>query len=149
MRVPWEPSRTSSLLRAVTAALGHSPQFCLGTPTCRPTVEAFITRPVADHQRSTFSTRGGIFLQTKGKTLFCSRRCGIQRPSLRSTVGHETWEEGLGGTVLRKGCVGRKRNRPPETLRRHSRASFHDPHTCAVFLIQELRSEPAENVIHH
>src|SRR6266571_7234186 len=128
MRVPWEPSRTSGLLRAVTAALSHRPQFCLGTPTCRPAVEAFITRPVADHQRATFSTRGGVFLQAKRKTLFCSRDCRMQSPALRSPVGQQAWEEWLGGTVLRR---------------------FHDPHPCAVFLIQELRSEPAEDVIHH
>ena len=52
----------------------------------------------------------------------------MQSPALRSPVGQQTWEEWLGGTVLR---------------------SFHDPHPCAVFLIQELRSEPAEDVIHH
>src|SRR5262245_20438593 len=31
-------------------------------------------------------------------------------------------EEPLAPSPLGKGCVGRKRNRPPETLRRHSRA---------------------------
>src|SRR6266571_5776865 len=117
MRVPWEPSRTSGLLRAVTAALSHRPQFCLGTPTCRPAVEAFITRPVADHQRATFSTRGGVFLQAKRKTLFRCRGDRPVAPTLRSTVGQQAWEEWLGGTVLR---------------------NFHDPHTCPVFLIEEL-----------
>src|SRR5215471_19246004 len=110
MRVPWEPSRTSSPLRAVTAAISHRPQCCLGTPTCSPAVEAFITRPVADHQRATFSTGGSVFLQAKEKTLFCSRACPSLSwtPTLCSTIGQQAWEKRLSGTIFR---------------------GFHDPHT--------------------
>src|SRR5207302_11063659 len=62
------------------------PSVCLRTPACRPTVQAFIARSIADHERAAFGTRRGVFLQAKGETLFSSGGCGIQRPALRRTV---------------------------------------------------------------
>ena len=39
-----------------------------------PTIEAFVARPIPDHERPTFRTRGRIFLQSEWKALFRNRR---------------------------------------------------------------------------
>ena len=46
----------------------------LRTTARSPTIEAFVARTVADHERPTFRTRGRIFLQSEWKALFRNRR---------------------------------------------------------------------------
>ena len=46
----------------------------LRTTACCPTIKTFVARPVPDHERPTFRTRGRIFLQSEWKALFRNRR---------------------------------------------------------------------------
>src|SRR5262249_38138624 len=65
-----------------------------------PSVSGFTIRT-----RSIAHTRNNTLPSACSRSLFGNERKGLLAPS-----------------PLGKGCVGRKRNRPPETLRRHSRA---------------------------
>jgi len=46
----------------------------LRTAACCPTIEAFVTRPIPDHQRTAFRARRRIFLQPEWKALFRGHR---------------------------------------------------------------------------
>src|SRR5712691_10295547 len=77
---PWEPSRTSSLLRTAVEAQSSiflTRAICvsagirsLRTAACCPTIEAFVTRPIPNHQRTAFRARRRLFLQPEWKALF-------------------------------------------------------------------------------